>query len=376
MPTSDPLDQFSNDLRTRFEARLSELGGSKGLAGVDIGRCAHGVDVREHWLPKQPTPDSIEGTEGAPPRLSALVPDIPPDVTPDPRVTVLVADYRLDIETSSHTVDALTLPSGPTAMQLPLRPGISIGGDGLLGGTLGMIVFDSSGQAFVLGSAHCLAVNASGCPQQIGLPTEQPADGVGNENRRVAALSKFIKDVRGDAAISAIDDRLEDDPSRPVTYCLRTLGDEDGSDSAIIGPAAISKIGQRVRKCGKTTGVTTGEIDGIGHYFIASKGDTVGFRGVRIVKQKVNDPVLSLEGDSGAVWYEPAGTNPGIGVHVGRDDEHAALACHLVTALSEFGVQVSPPASANNLVVCKAPGLFHELLNPIASLLRRLLRRR
>ncbi|HEY4302862.1 MAG TPA: hypothetical protein VGM82_00235 [Gemmatimonadaceae bacterium] len=332
MTSPNAIGQFAQDLQKTYSDALKKYRASPGIRGVDIGETSNGIHVRVHWANST---DVIADVWN--PQVTA-----PSDVESDQIVTI-IADYRRDIERWSiwrrvlHVFDFLLPTSDPIGVRLPLRPGISVGGEGISGGTLGMIVFDSAGRAYILSAAHVLSVRPS-TKEPIGEnPTTQPAR---NGDNTVVIVGKEAKTVfddgRIDAAISAIRDQLAD--GQAITYCRRTLSDTPAK-SAVIGPPGAAVIGRPVRKSGNASLVTTGKIDGIGHYF-ADDDDHIGFDGFRITSTDGNKP--SRRGDSGAIWYSTENSQ-GIGLHVAGDDTNASLACHLDVVFTELGVTATPP---------------------------------
>jgi hypothetical protein len=121
-------------------------------------------------------------------------------------------------------------------------------------GTLGMVTYDNR----LLSNAHVLALDLANNVLPMGTPIVQPGsyDG-GTGTSRVGALERYIPiKFKGkapnyaDAAIATLDPGIEADSGWQF--------DESG-DYQILGTTTVSE-GDTVRKSGRTTGTTTGEV--------------------------------------------------------------------------------------------------------------------
>jgi hypothetical protein len=204
-----------------------------------------------------------------------------------------------------------------------LQPGISVGGLHALAGTLGLIVYERRTKApCILSAGHVLC----GPHSTIGEAITQPArmDG-GSLADIVANLSANpLPGLWGDAALARLNKRRDTSP---------LLLDTTVRIEATTDPF----VGQALGKSGRTSGVTRGNVEGVGTYFHPDMPQ--GMNGFRVVPEVDNANRLDLvgPGDSGCVYYE-IGTNLGVGLHsAGGNDAllgEVGIACNLSTVLT------------------------------------------
>ena len=182
----------------------------------------------------------------------------------------------------------------------PAPGGVSIGHYRITAGTLGVVV-RRAGVRLILSNNHVLAnSNSAGVGDAILQPG--PYDG-GTSNDRIATLEEFVPivfDSFWDWLLSLFG------ISRPVRNVVdaavgRPLADAVVSDEILeIGTAsgtAPPAIGTRVRKSGRTSGLTEGEVTAISVTVRVSYG---GLRVARFRDQVVAGP-MSQGGDSGSL---------------------------------------------------------------------------
>lgn len=143
----------------------------------------------------------------------------------------------------------------------PIVGGISIGVPekdfgGEMAGTLGLVVRGPGGYYYILTNAHVIAMNSKARFLPIGTAVLQPGtyDG-GTVEDKVGELYKYVKIVFGpkgrnyvDAAIALI--------TIPEYLVGEVLGGDDQSTYTISGITDDVRVGDAVRKSGRTTGVT------------------------------------------------------------------------------------------------------------------------
>ncbi len=196
-------------------------------------------------------------------------------------------------------------------------------------GTLGMVTYDNK----ILSNAHVIALDLGNNFLPIGTPIIQPGsyDG-GTPDDQVGVLEKYILiKFKGrapnyaDAAIATIDPGIKGDSGWQF--------DESG-DYQVIGTTTVA-AGDAVRKSGRTTGTTTGEVYltnasvwvdyGLGHraYF---------------VDQVIVDQPFILSGDSGSS-VDKDGSFVGL-VFAGSVDY--AIVCKASYIIDGLGISVAP----------------------------------
>lgn len=371
----DPMAALPEGLRQQYAAVLQQAGEVSGVSGVDIGNRYDGptrtadLVVRVHY--SEPVTQECEQLTG---RLASL--GFP--------VQILLATYARDVGLPTESLFSFLPFGGPPrlAPALPLRPGVSIVGDGLAPGTLGLIVFDTAGEPHVLSSAHVLAVGDDGKAKVRTIFQPAPPTGFGSSRRVGEAMATgFVHDENGDAAIGRIDQKVNDagGKSQTQTVCLAQWP-ENGKPVVTISRVLLARIGDAVSKSGVKTDVTHGVVDGIGRYRIGSTAAT-GIQGFRVVPDAGGDgKPLSDFGDSGAVWYTADGA--GVGLHVGGPGHtgkaNYAIACQLAIVLKILQVDVTPVVQLpGRLVDCPSVSnghLFAELLRPARELMDFVLR--
>jgi hypothetical protein len=169
--------------------------------------------------------------------------------------------------------------------------GISIGNIVLGGsGTLGVQVFDRNGQPLILSNWHVFCGRAD-CAS--GEPVIQPGSGGGDggdASRIVARLHRWALTDEVDAAVAHLSGH------RLCSEEILGLGRTN--------TYGVAEIGMRVRKSGRTTGVTYGQVDDQSADITVDYGD---MGGERIFHEQIvigGTSPISEKGDSGSVWID------------------------------------------------------------------------
>lgn len=152
---------------------------------------------------------------------------------------------------SSALAGALTLPGVDLRARLrPAIPGCSIGHLSTTAGTLGAVLTDRRHRRFLLSNNHVLA-NENQAKPGDSILQPGPADGGAAFDGVIGRLHSFVPlDAEGlnevDCALAAAE---RDRDLAPAVYGLGT----------VIGTGSL-ELGMRVRKCGRTTGLTAGRV--------------------------------------------------------------------------------------------------------------------
>ena len=220
----------------------------------------------------------------------------------------------------------------------PLKPGISIGNVRISAGTFGCIVYDSSGEPYILSNWHVL----NGDGGIIGDDIVQPGifDDNGNSNlNTIGKLKRSFLGLAGDCAIATIEKRAFD---------LKIYGINVFPDT-IVNP----QLGDKLVKSGRTTGVTHGSVRRIE---VIAKINYNGITGIQLIggfeigyddENMPGDGEISKGGDSGAVWLIYENNKPStkiVGLHfagnaLAGQDEHA-LACNIDSVFKKLDVSL------------------------------------
>ncbi|MFP3897812.1 MAG: InlB B-repeat-containing protein [Dehalococcoidia bacterium] len=235
----------------------------------------------------------------------------------------------------------------------PLMGGISLSAyvtkGGLIylyAGTLGMVTYDGK----ILSNAHVVAMEPrSDRFLENGTPITQP--GTGDRGRlpnRVGELEVYVPIDFGsnarnyaDAAIGSIDDDVDLSP-----------GEQFGEEGNywVEGWTGVSK-GDVVRKSGRTTGVTMGEVVHVSASFLVWYGDQSAYFVDQIVVTQ-EDWSFAASGDSGS-GVDREGEF--VGLVFAGSETHAVIskAEHIIDAL---GIAVGPQENVSYLTVSSTAG--------------------
>lgn len=217
--------------------------------------------------------------------------------------------------------------SGPKARHDPMRGGISVSvARDYSAGTLGGLVRDrATGELMMLSNWHVLAAERW---VSAGLPICQPGrlDG-GTPYDVVATMTRHAMRQQIDAAVATL------------------TGDRSLINNQLnIGPisgVALPRLGMRITKSGRTTGVTEGIITGVEGQARLWYGSMQ--RAIQHVMTIVPAPgkrEVSAGGDSGSWWID-AETRAAVGLHfAGSDDPEQALAIDMLSVLNALNVDI------------------------------------
>jgi hypothetical protein len=197
----------------------------------------------------------------------------------------MVPEALDNIPTDVFESGRLRALQAPTERFRPAPGGVSIGHHEITAGTLGCLV-KKNGEMFILSNNHVLA-NSNNA--QVGDPILQPGpyDGGLFPNDHIADLTQFVP-------ITFIESPSDCPAARTVVDLLNTISNILGSDARLrviseqvtdnlvdaaiarpirvedvsneileigtIGGTAVGELGMAVKKSGRTTGLTTGEI--------------------------------------------------------------------------------------------------------------------
>ena len=251
--------------------------------------------------------------------------------------------YRVVSNPLGKAVDAELTPHAKRCTRLdPVIPGISVSHERGTAGTIGAIVYDKTGVPYLLSNWHVLA----GEDGQVGDNIVQPGpyDNDDLAANRVGHLARSHLGLAGDCAIATIENR------RFSENILQL--------DVVPSRAAKADLGDRIRKSGRTTGVTHGIVSRVG---VVAKIDYRGKVGVQEIGgfEVRSNPAklptsgeISMGGDSGSVWLvdNKNGADIVVGLHfAGETDPHPdaehALACNIHSVLEKLEVSFVDTAS-------------------------------
>jgi len=283
-------------------------------------------------------------------------------------VPAFVHGYSVNVEVTGR-IEALGAPLGDAVVLIhqdrkgetrPLVGGTSLSAwtrEGARTGTLGMVTYDNR----VLSNAHIIAMGHSKDDfLDLGTPILQPGgcDG-GTLANRVGELEDYIPIDFGanaqnyaDAAIASIDTGVSASPGEQFG---------EGANYWIGGWTEVSK-GDGVRKSGRTTGVTTGQVVHTNASVWVDYGDQSAYFVDQIVVSQVNWS-FAARGDSGSAVDK---NGEFVGLLFGGSETHAVVskAEHIISGL---GIAVEPlegwyslslHSTAGGSVIVPGEGMF------------------
>jgi len=230
------------EARRRAEELLLPL---EGVVGVSHREDPPRIVVYlEHERYRDRVPDSIDGF-----KVEVVV------------VGRVKALSLVQLEEVAAPYSSYTEPVSRVGRVRPIVGGISIGVPekdfgGKMAGTLGLIVRGPGGYYYILTNAHVIAMDSKARFLPMGTAVLQPGtyDG-GTVEDKVGELYKYVKIVFGprgrnyaDAAIALI--------TIPEYLVGEVLGGDDLHTYTISGTTDDVRVGDAVRKSGRTTGVT------------------------------------------------------------------------------------------------------------------------
>ncbi|HLT57811.1 MAG TPA: hypothetical protein VKZ69_03445 [Limnochordales bacterium] len=233
------------------------------------------------------------------------------------------------IEVGEVRLLAAPLPSPRTARLRPAPPGVSLGHVAVTAGTFGAVVRDAkTGEPLILSNNHVIANQTTGDDGRaaVGDPVLQPGpyDGGTVERDVIGHLLRFVPVVPV-AAVPACP--VARGAQRVLNAALRLLLPRyqlqlvrlddaenlvDGAVARPVAPDAITprilevgrvqgvaeaEVGMRVKKSGRTSGLTQGEVMALGATLNVALGEGVV---ARFCDQVVTSP-LAQPGDSGSL---------------------------------------------------------------------------
>lgn len=249
------------------------------------------------------------------------------------RAAVFGLPFEIDgVSTQVEVTGQIVAQHDPQARNRPASVGDSIGHPDVTAGTIAALVTDGTGW-YLLSNNHVLAdENAA----TIGDPILQPGavDGGTVGSDEIGTLADyeplsfcgiFCLSNGMDAAITRVLDLSDVDVGTWCGWIHSTS-------------ATAASVGQQVKKCGRTTGATTGEVTEINATLDVLYGSG---RVARFTNQIVTTD-MSTGGDSGSLIVEQGTNRPVALLFAGGDTR--TIASPIQPILDEFGVRFEYPA--------------------------------
>jgi endonuclease G len=220
-------------------------------------------------------------------------------------------------------------------------PGVSVGQDVGLPGTIGAIVYDNrSGIPCLLSNAHVLAAPAGASGGQVVQPGA--SDDANVSGNIVGKVLRVHIGLAGDCAIASLEQRLFREQILELNAAPRRM--------------AKVQVGDTIIKSGRSSGVTRGIVSRAGVVFRNDYGTPLGIREIGGFEVQIDpaapppDENLTKGGDSGSLWliYEGgSATDIAVGLHFASQEDplgasRFALACNIHSVIDILDVSFAP----------------------------------
>ncbi|PUA40479.1 hypothetical protein C8Z91_03190 [Paenibacillus elgii] len=222
----------------------------------------------------------------------------------------------------------------------PVPPGYSVGTP-VDSGSVGLIVTNNSKAAsrYLLSNNHVLNPNNT----NFATETIQPggADGGRSGTDRIGRLYSYVKLEKKknnfiDAALSVPTNKRLLNPNYP------TVG-------AIPGYVTSYRVGERLKKVGRTTGLVNGRVESIDTDIQIDYGGNLGvlnFKNQTVIR---GTTPISLAGDSGSAWLRRSDNYAAAINFAGTSDGRLSIAFPVHWAMQAFGTKVARASGAGKV---------------------------
>lgn len=245
----------------------------------------------------------------------------------------------IDVYEGIYKIERTTMAHEHQSRQEVLQGGISVSHPTITAGTLGLFAADKvTGRVGILSNWHVLV----GPEGKVSDPILQPGDVDGGRLGRdeIAIVQRSILERAGDAAFAEL--------TGARGWALSTLG-----LAGLPTQVRNSRLGETLQKSGRTTGLTSGRVDGEGMYRVNYEirpkvFQKISISGFKIVPKELGNPnntEISLPGDSGSTWISQNG-NDAVGLHFAGETQGDAraefgLACNLESVFEKLGLRLA-----------------------------------
>lgn len=254
-------------------------------------------------------------------------------------------------ETPARTRDEVTARAGETSYrqrwERPVPIGVSAGHPDITAGTIGCRVKNGAGQVFALSNNHVFAdSNAASLGDAILQPG--PYDG-GVASDLFATLHDF-QPIKFGGPPHRPTNEIDAAVALPLAGTLGNATPSIGGYGTPTETPVTAAVGLSVRKVGRTTGYTTGQVSEINGMVGVSYGTGVAYFRRQII---ITPGSFSAGGDSGSLIVDPSNNPLGL-LFAGSDAD--TIANEIDRVLARFGVTVDGAApNAPPLVALDSP---------------------
>jgi hypothetical protein len=222
-----------------------------------------------------------------------------------------------------------------TLFTRPVPIGVSTGNEGeCSAGTIGARVKDASGNVFALSNNHVYALENAAVPNSAVLqPGLYDTNCTFNPANVIGTLSSFVPIVFSTSANNTVDAAIA--ASDVLHLGKSTPSNGYGTPRS----ATVSAfVGQRVKKYGRTTSLTSGQVLGINAIVMVGYGSGTAQFVDQIIVQ--SSRAFILAGDSGSLLVTAQSNNPVGLLFAGNGNGRIAIANRIDAVLGAFSVTI------------------------------------
>jgi hypothetical protein len=306
--TSPEAQRARAEIRPVKQRIEDELLSRPDVTGVDInykvtkgektGRMAIVVSVREK-KPKR----SLKAEELIPPEIEGIPTDVVEEEIVLHAVRAALEEVEPQVDAAAYSTLQGGISMGPCRSVYLTPPGVPKAGYYLAVGTLGAIVKDrTTGEAMALTNFHVACVDSTWAVGNT-MTQQSRLDGGSCPSGKFGALTRAVLSDHVDGSVVHID-------SAKTWACkIAEIGDVKGKSTASVGMA--------VRKRGRTTGLTYGNVTSVDYSTSVPYGNGLGVHTlknqIRVEVDTAHSTQFGDHGDSGSVVVDTS--NKVVGLH-------------------------------------------------------------
>ncbi len=280
-------------IKQAVEDRLLAL---PGVQGVDIDRKISGGKLTDQlsivvYVAEKKDPSALSEEELIPAEIDGVPVDVQEEVIELQSVLVPQEQVQSGIDTGKYTPLRGGISMGPCRSIFMEPPDVPSPGNYLTSGTLGALVRDrSTGARMALTNFHVACVDDTWSAGDAMAQPSRP-DGGSCPGDRYGTLTRATLSEHVDGAVITLDEGVDRECR------IEEIGDVKGTVAAQVGTA--------VRKRGRTTQLTYGEVASTDASVTVNFGDGIGTKTlknqIRVTPDTSQNPRFSNSGDSGSV---------------------------------------------------------------------------
>lgn len=336
------------EIRPAKQAIEDRLLALPGVQGVDIGhKISHG-EVTDQlsiivYVAEKKDPSALSEEERIPAEIDGIPTDVQEEVIELQSMLVRQEELQSSIDTGKYTPLRGGISMGPCRSIFMEPPDVPSPGNYLTSGTLGAMVRDrSTGARMALTNFHVACVDDTWSAGDAMAQPSRP-DGGSCPSDRYGTLTRATLSENVDGAVVTLDNGVDRECR------IEEIGDVKGTVAAQVGTA--------VRKRGRTTRLTYGQVTSTDASVTVNFGDGIGTRTlknqVRVVPDTSQNPRFSNSGDSGSVVVDSDNRVLGL-LWAGATNGSATYLNPINKVLNELDIELctAGPTIVTRPVVC------------------------